>query len=404
MAQESGFFNAVQSGGVYDRTYNAADFADYFSSFIGNGVFLNANSDGLKVVAKTGLTVTVKAGRAFIDGYYYHLTENMDVTLQANNTSSAVNRMIVCELNLTDRQITVKARDGQQTPINNGTIHELVLAVVNVGAGVSSISNSVISDMRPNKTYCGFVEAVVENVDFTSLYNQMQTSFNEWFDEVKDQLTTDVAGNLQSQIDELESYVNTQVNGLHSDIQNVKTSFYRVGDIIMTTIATNPSSVYGGTWIAWGAGRVPVGYNSSDSDFNSAEKTGGSKTQNYAHSHTVNAHSHVVPSHVHSLNNDSACAMIGRTVQTPVTISYKNGGSRGGLTYDRRLTFVGGSSGQGLGIESINEKSSDVTSLYGNTNSASMTTQSSSPGTNSQLGSKSVVQPYITCYFWKRTA
>ena len=97
MAQESGFFNAVQSGGTYDRTYNAADFADYFSSFIGNGVFLNANSDGLKVVAKTGLTVTVKAGRAFIDGYYYHLTENMDVTLQANNTSSAVNRMIVCE-------------------------------------------------------------------------------------------------------------------------------------------------------------------------------------------------------------------------------------------------------------------------------------------------------------------
>lgn len=404
MAQESGFFNAVQSGGVYDRTYNAADFADYFSSFIGNGVFLNANSDGLKVVAKTGLTVTVKAGRAFIDGYYYHLTENMDVTLQANNTSSAVNRMIVCELNLTDRQITVKARDGQQTPINNGTIHELVLAVVNVGAGVSSITNSVISDMRPNKTYCGFVEAVVENVDFTSLYNQMQTSFNEWFDEVKGQLTTDVAGNLQSQIDTLESQLNSQVSTLQGQIANVKTSFYRVGDIIMTTVASNPSSVYGGTWVAWGAGRVPVGYSSSDSDFNSAEKTGGSKTQNYAHSHTVNAHSHVVPSHVHSLTNDSACAMIGRTVQSPATISYKNGGSRGGLTYDRRLTFVGGSSGQGLGIESINEKSSDVTSLYGNTNSASMTTQSSSPGTNSQLGSKSVVQPYITCYFWKRTA
>lgn len=404
MAQESGFFNAVQSGGTYDRTYNAADFADYFSSFIGNGVFLNANSDGLQVVAKTGLTVTVKAGRAFIDGYYYHLTENMDVTLQANNTSSAVNRMIVCELNLTDRQITVKARDGQQTPINNGTIHELVLAVVNVGAGVSSISNSVISDMRPNKTYCGFVEAVVENVDFTSLYNQMQTSFNEWFDEVKDQLTTDVAGNLQSQIDALESYVNAQVNGLHSDIQNIKTSFYRVGDIIMTTIASNPSSVYGGTWVAWGAGRVPVGYSSSDSDFNSAEKTGGSKTQNYAHSHTVNSHSHLVPGHTHSLNNNSACALIGRTVQSLTTISYKNGGSRGGLTYDRRLTFVGGSAGQGLGVQGVSDTSEDVTSLTGNTNSTSVTTQSSSPGTNSQLGSKSIVQPYITCYFWKRTA
>lgn len=396
MAQESGFFNAVQSGGTYDRTYNAADFADYFSSFIGNGVFLNANSDGLQVVAKTGLTVTVKAGRAFIDGYYYHLTENMDVTLQANNTSSAVNRMIVCELNLTDRQITVKARDGQQTPINNGTIHELVLAVVNVGAGVSSISNSVISDMRPNKTYCGFVEAVVENVDFTSLYNQMQTSFNEWFDEVKDQLTTDVAGNLQSQIDTLESQLNSQVSTLQGQIANVKTSFYRVGDIIMTTVASNPSSVYGGTWVAWGAGRVPVGYNSSDSDFNSAEKTGGSKTQNYAHSHTVNSHSHLVPGHTHSMPNHKHVSPFG---------------------YDESDYFATDSwgtvvqSGSGYSFQTnTSEKVSQFRMAYtkeagaGNTGSTSVTSQSSSPGTNSQLGSKSVVQPYITCYFWKRTA
>lgn len=386
MAQESGFFNAVQSGSSYDRAYNAADFADYFSSFIGNGVFLNANSDGLQVVAKTGLTVTVKAGRAFIDGYYYHLTENMDITLQANNTSSAVNRMIVCELNLSDRQITVKARDGQQTPINNGTIHELVLAIVNVGAGISSISNSVISDMRPSKTYCGFVEAVVENVDFTSLYNQMQTSFNEWFDEVKGQLTTDVAGNLQSQINELQD-----------NIANVKTSFYRVGDIIMTTVPENPSSVYGGTWVAWGAGRTPVGYNSSDSDFNSAEKTGGSKTQNLSHSHTVNSHSHLVPSHTHNLNNNSACALIGRSVEHQNTICYARGNVVR-VDYTRRLDA------SNISLQSASDTSEDTVKLYGDTSGTSVTSGSSSPGTNSKLGSTSVVQPYITCYFWKRTA
>ena len=396
MAQESGFFNAVQSGGSYDRTYNAADFADYFSSFIGNGVFLNANSDGLQVVAKTGLTVTVKAGRAFIDGYYYHLTENMDVTLQANNTSSAVNRMIVCELNLTDRQITVKARDGQQTPINNGTIHELVLAVVNVGAGVSSISNSVISDMRPNKTYCGFVEAVVENVDFTSLYNQMQTSFNEWFDEVKGQLTTDVAGNLQSQIDTLESQLNSQVSTLQGQIANVKTSFYRVGDIIMTTIATNPSSVYGGTWVAWGAGRVPVGYNSSDGDFNSAEKTGGSKTQNYAHSHTVNAHSHVVPGHTHTMSAHKHISPFG----LDQSVYYGTADYGSSVVQKNGWNFNGGQSNETTPLRLSHTDSAGG----GNTGSTSVTTQSSSPGTNSQLGSKSVVQPYITCYFWKRTA
>ena len=42
--------------------------------------------------------------------------------------------------------------------------------------------------------------------------------------------------------------------------------------------STNPGNLFGGTWVAWGSGRVPVGVNTSDSDFSSPEKTGGSKT------------------------------------------------------------------------------------------------------------------------------
>ena len=63
MAEYSGFFNANETqSGVYDRVYNAEDFAKYFALFVGNGVFINP-ANQLKVVPKTGLTVTVKAGR-----------------------------------------------------------------------------------------------------------------------------------------------------------------------------------------------------------------------------------------------------------------------------------------------------------------------------------------------------
>ena len=55
--------------------YLPEGFADYFATFIGNGVFVNP-ADQLKVVAKSGLTVTVKAGKAFIDGYWYILDED----------------------------------------------------------------------------------------------------------------------------------------------------------------------------------------------------------------------------------------------------------------------------------------------------------------------------------------
>lgn len=203
MPEKSGFFNANEtSDGVYDKSYDAEDFAQYFATFIGSGVFVNP-SDQLKVVPKTGLTVTVKAGKAFIDGYWYELDEDMDITLNANGTSGTINDVIVCTLNKSTRSInTVKKESVSSTlPVNNGTTHELILAIVSVGVGVSSLTAANITDTRPDSTYCGYVGALVEQVDFGNLFDQMESQFNAWFDEMKDQLSTDAAGNLQAQID-----------------------------------------------------------------------------------------------------------------------------------------------------------------------------------------------------------
>ena len=64
MSERYGFFNAVEtSSGVYDRTYNAEDFASSSSKFISNGVLV-APTDGLKVRAQRGMKVPVKAGTA----------------------------------------------------------------------------------------------------------------------------------------------------------------------------------------------------------------------------------------------------------------------------------------------------------------------------------------------------
>ena len=52
----------------------------------------------------------------------------------------------------------------------------------------------------------------------------------------------------------------------------------------MTTNNANPSIIFGGTWVAWGSGRVPVGV-SSDNEFNTVEKIGGYKT----HYHKFNS-------------------------------------------------------------------------------------------------------------------
>ena len=50
-----------------------------------------------------------------------------------------------------------------------------------------------------------------------------------------------------------------------------------VGSLFETTVSTNPGTLYGGTWAAWGGGRTPVGVNTADTSFNTVEKTGGEK-------------------------------------------------------------------------------------------------------------------------------
>ena len=91
-------------------------------------------------------------------------------------------------------------------------------------------------------------------------------------------------------------------------IESFSKAIYPVGSIYMSVNATNPSAYFGGTWVAWGAGRVPVGINTSDGNFNTVEKTGGTATvalsaaQMPAHTHGVGtlaaasagAHTHMI--------------------------------------------------------------------------------------------------------------
>ena len=54
-------------------------------------------------------------------------------------------------------------------------------------------------------------------------------------------------------------------------------SIFPIGSIYMSVTNTNPSNSFGGTWVLWGQGRVPIGVDTSQSEVNSVEKTGGTK-------------------------------------------------------------------------------------------------------------------------------
>lgn len=200
-----GFFNAMQdSDGNYDRTYNAEDFTTIFSLFMSNGVFANPINQ-LQVTAGSGTNVTVSAGHAFINGHWYELKNNATLSV-ANTANSNTTFAIVVQLDTSNRTIGLKAIDQKKViPSNTKLIimNALVLAFVDVTSGASSISNANIRDTRSDNDMCGFVTGAVDQIDATSLFNQFQTTFDEWFAGIKDKLTTDQAGNLQTQINKI---------------------------------------------------------------------------------------------------------------------------------------------------------------------------------------------------------
>ena len=114
-------------------------------------------------------------------------------------------------------------------------------------------------------------------------------------------------------------------------------SIFPIGSIYMSVTNTNPSNSFGGTWVLWGQGRVPIGVDTSQSEFNSVEKTGGAKISTQINTGSSS----------YGFTNSSTAGYNDRTLV---------GSSSYGLPHD--------------------EKSADI----------------------------SLLQPYITCYMWKRTA
>ena len=128
-----------------------------------------------------------------------------------------------------------------------------------------------------------------------------------------------------------------------------------VGSIFISTNATNPGTLYGGTWVSWGSGRMPVGVNTADSDFSSAEKTGGAKT----HTLTVNE----LPSHWHKLHADYYYDVSNKN---KTNVTNKDFADKTGGLKESRINMGTASTGGGQAHNNM--------------------------------------PPYITCYMWKRTA
>lgn len=190
----------------------------------------------------------------------------------------------------------------------------------------------------------------VNNGDIYSVTSENKNyvyAVNEWIEYTPEIDLTEINTQIQNIIDNIPTTIASAI------LEDNKKK-YPIGKIILSEVDTNPATYLGfGTWELWGSGRVPVGVDVDDIDFNEAEKTGGEKT------HTLTLDE--MPRHNHKVNENNDGPGL-----------YPNWGSE---------------SGWGATAENINGNGGQSNTAYAGNGSA-----------------HNNMPPYITCYMWKRTA
>ena len=191
MAEKSGFFNALYLNGAYDRKYNANDYCDNLAVVIGNGVLRSADDD-LRVTA-SGMVTTVAAGRAWINGHYYHNDAAIAFTAVTAPTGGTRWDRVMLRLDtqVSARSITLRYVQGtaannpvKPAPVRSGTVYELVLADIYVGTNATSVQ---VTDTRADAALCGWVFSTRGNEDF---FKTLDKDFNAWFVGVRDEVAS----------------------------------------------------------------------------------------------------------------------------------------------------------------------------------------------------------------------
>ncbi len=248
MALRYGYFDSeitgVDSEGmpIFDRAENSELFALLFAKLVSNGVLAFPATCFQVLAGDSGLSVKVEPGFGMVNGRFAYNVSEETLILEKAPTSNSRIDWIVLRCNYKDRLCELVAKTGKaaSSPTApellqpaSGDYYELGLAQVRVSANQSIISQSAITDMRGNSAYCGYITQLIDHLETSVFYAQLdqfylefvdksndsmkefrrmsQNAFDEWFDSIKGKLDGDIATQLAKEI----NATNTAVNRLN---------------------------------------------------------------------------------------------------------------------------------------------------------------------------------------------
>lgn len=218
MAQNSGFFNAFKTSGVYAPKYNANDFANNLAAIISTGVRRSGDND-LYVQAAGGMALNINVGRAWIKGRWYFNDStftSFTVPTAPTGDRGRVDRVALrltidgAVQNIALIYLTGTAGLSPVAPAltRNDTTYEIALADIAVNPNVTQITQSDIYDRRANTDLCGWITSPV---GYDEYFASLDAAFNDWFNEKKNTLAVSTMYREYSQRIVIDSLTNVVI-------------------------------------------------------------------------------------------------------------------------------------------------------------------------------------------------
>lgn len=252
MSLTCGFFNSMN----HDRKYDATVFGDIFNGIINDGVFMNIGT-AMQVTANNGMYVNVGIGRAWFNGTWT-LNDTL-MLVKIEDAELILDRIdaIVLEVNKSDdvRANTIKVIKGtpSSSPIKPTMqkdlyVNQYPLAYITVRANTTNITQSMIEN-RVGTDDCPFVTGILQTISAESLLRQWEAEYNEWaagnqssfenwFQHLRNELDENQAAHLQRQIDDLLDDVDDKIQEFETDFRNLYSGTLLAGETSLTI--TNP--------------------------------------------------------------------------------------------------------------------------------------------------------------------
>lgn len=295
MSVTYGFYNSVNG----DRKYDATQISSIFDGIVTDGVFMSIGTS-LRVKAASGMTVNVGIGRAWFNHTWTYNDALLPLTLDASDVLNSRIDSVILEINSGEsvRANSIKILKGtpasspkEPSLTSSVTLHQYRLANILVKAGVSSINQSNITDLIGSSS-TPYITGILKTVNTDELMaqwksdwavyietqksdsskwvqnfeselsawkiefesdnsewsNTQKTNFEIWLKSLQDELSDNVAANLELKIDNLTYRPNSETTFNSdgtitetSDTVDVKTTFNSDGSI--TEVYTYPNGI-----------------------------------------------------------------------------------------------------------------------------------------------------------------